>query len=204
MSNKQLRQSIEWLLKAATLVATWGFIFITVAIFTQFIMAPWNDGIFTRPDIGTWQRSLNDFFYGGPGMWLVAGTIVLGNIFLALRMVWRWHILPWGFIILNGLFVGLFPALVMLMLQLNDVLFSTVGRGYHLAVIPGIVALLLLTLWFLAQSRLHDRRKRKRQASNILVDESPAAMGRLALEDGSAAWDADWDYETHAQRDSRS
>lgn len=201
MSNQTLRKSLEWLLKGTALVATWVLIFIAVHFIAHFIADPWDSSI-VQPAVGTWQRAVNDFFDVGPGELMVAIAVVLGNMFLALRMVWRRRVLPWGFILLNALFVGLFPSLMVLTFGLNNMFFSPVEDGYHLAIIPGIVAMLLLTLWFMGQSQLHDRRKRKRQASDTLMDESPAALDRLALEDGSAAWDADWDHETHAQQSS--
>ena len=173
MSGETLRKSLARLLKMAALLATWGFILFILAMFTEFIMAPWDTAI-TQPDIGTWQRTLNDFFDLGPGQWLVATAVVLGNVYIAFRLWLKRNRLPWRFIINNALFVWLLFPLMMLAFRLNsiifpypDVLYDPNYRGYHLSIVPGVVALAVSAMWFMVQNRLHDKRKRKRQSEDV-------------------------------------
>lgn len=46
------------------LIGTWLFLFYTLTFYTSLIMTPWDTAI-TRPDVGTWQHTLNDFFEAG-------------------------------------------------------------------------------------------------------------------------------------------
>lgn len=187
MTTPDVRKTLAWLLKSAALLATWAFILFILAMFTEFIMAPWDTAI-TQPDIGTWQRTLNDFFDLGPGQWLVATAVVLGNVYVAIRLWLKRNRLPWRFIVNNALFVWLLFPLMMLAFRLNnvifpypDVLYDPNYRGYHLSVIPGTVALAVIAIWFMVQSRLQDQRKRKRQVEDVA---STPDVSRLA--DGSS------------------
>ncbi|MCA9884930.1 MAG: hypothetical protein KC708_18265 [Anaerolineae bacterium] len=170
MNDAKYRKRLEWLLKGAGLLATWAFIYFFLVLETEFILVPW-DTTLIRPDIGTWQRTLNDFFEVGIGSWIIPAGVVIANMLMALRLLRRRRILPWKFIINNALFVWMFIPMMLLVAQLNNTIFPPTAAdfepGYYRSIIPGLVVVLLTSIWFMVQGRLLDKRKRKRQATDV-------------------------------------
>src|SRR5690606_33475878 len=71
----------------AVLVLTWLILYYTLAFFTSLIMAPWDTAL-TRPELDTWQRSLNDFFETGGGQ-IVALAFMLASMGVVLPSLRR-------------------------------------------------------------------------------------------------------------------
>lgn len=60
----------------ALLTLTWFFLFLWLAAMTEGWLAPW-DVAPGRPPLGTLARSLNDFFEGAPGVYLLAALVII-------------------------------------------------------------------------------------------------------------------------------
>ncbi|MHB1162519.1 MAG: hypothetical protein ACYC3V_19630, partial [Chloroflexota bacterium] len=144
------------------LLFTWLVVFGWLALLTEILLVPWDliPGDF-RPPVGSWSRTVNDFFEGSRGDRLL-GQIVVGASAAAFvfRMVRarRRHMVVLGFFGANLLYlIGGF-SLIMMALAVSGQLFSgygtPVGVGLHgralpLAVLATVTALLLLGQWTL-------------------------------------------------------
>lgn len=87
MNQRQIVVNKHTLVKVRTiggyisLLTTWYIIIVMLSAFTEGWLAPW-DTQRTRPSLGTWERSVNDFFEGIPGSLLPALTILCISISL--------------------------------------------------------------------------------------------------------------------------
>src|SRR4051812_8059757 len=66
------------------LILSWLLLFYTLTFFTQLIMAPW-DATISMPNVGTWQRTLNDFFELSLGRYLFSLPLILVSLVLTIR-----------------------------------------------------------------------------------------------------------------------
>src|SRR5215207_301604 len=66
------------------LALTWLFLLFILTIFTALIMAPWDTAI-DIPAVGTWQRTVNDFFEYSVGQLLLSVPVVLLSIGITIR-----------------------------------------------------------------------------------------------------------------------
>ncbi|MBZ0300738.1 MAG: hypothetical protein K8J31_13395 [Anaerolineae bacterium] len=142
------------------LIATWVLLFYTLTFLTTLILAPWDTAL-VRPDLGTWQRSANDFFESAPGQYVVA----LGLIVLSVRLGWAGlrcdHDLRWRFAVINGLCFCAMLVVFMAAALLNNAVFpyppvsyDPTYEGYHRAVIPGLALLAVCAVWLMSQRRI--------------------------------------------------
>ena len=154
-------QTVKNLGLLALLVVTWLFLLFTLTLFTELIMAPWDTAIHI-PEVGTWQRTLNDFFDFSIGQLLVSVPVVLISIavaYLAFRT--RPQLLPL-LIFSNAVLALSVYALVMLASTINNqllfpyppVLYDPNYRGYHLSILPMSALLAACAVWFVWQRRL--------------------------------------------------
>jgi len=148
------------------LLISWYGLFVWLAGMTEGWLAPW-DTTSLRPAIGTWPRTVNDFFEGPPGSLIPSWTVlgISAGIF-ALRVVRgrdrRW--LPWSFAALNLGFVVVTSicSIIAWHLPALDVLRAegvAPQHGYERTWAPLGVALLLLLALFLAQATLRVERR---------------------------------------------
>lgn len=142
------------------LLFTWLVVFGWLALLTETLLVPWDlIHVDFRPPVGSWSRTVNDFFEGSRGDRLL-GQIVVGAsaaafVFRMLRARRR-HLVVQGFFGANLLYlIGGF-ALVMMARAISGVLFpgygTPVGVGLHgsalpLAVLATTTAVLLAALW---------------------------------------------------------
>ena len=132
------------------LVFSWSMVFFILMILTEFILVPWDTAT-TRPEIGTWQRTLNDFFALPPGDRLIAGLLVTISIVLT----WRRHrfsllVMALGNLIFAGLAFSLFMGAALvnnMVFPYPPVLYDPAFRGYHRSIIPGLTIALLCVVW---------------------------------------------------------
>lgn len=149
-------------LLSAALVATWFPMFFITTIFTIFILAPWDTAI-TLPPVGSWQRTLNDWFSQGLGQYLFSGLAILINAGFAL---WFFRHQPQRvpqLILSNLLLIIGLPLVAMVAGRLTPVLFPYPPVnydpdyiGYHLSVLPFLAAALVYGAWLVIQRRLQQ------------------------------------------------
>src|SRR5580765_7075877 len=70
------------LAKWGLLVVAWIACFYVLTFLTQLTFTPW-DGAIDWPAVGTWQRTLNDFFATDPGRLLISVPVILFSIYHA-------------------------------------------------------------------------------------------------------------------------
>ncbi len=132
------------------LVLSWIVIFYILRILTEFVFVPWDTAI-TRPEIGTWQRTLNDFFELPPGNFLIASLLTLTSIYLTTR---RTHHLLLVVAVGNIVFALLVMGVFMVAALVNNALFphppvayDPTYRGYYRSIIPGLTLALACCGW---------------------------------------------------------
>ncbi|HEX2906109.1 MAG TPA: hypothetical protein VHO69_04570 [Phototrophicaceae bacterium] len=146
------------------LILTWVILFFTLAFFAQLILAPWDTAL-TQPALGTWQRTLNDFFESGGGG-VLALPVILTSVGFALRTINRHSGALAAFIVSNALFfVGLI-ALFGIACTINNtilwpyppVLYDPNYEGYHRSVFPLLVIGAACAIWLRYQRRIQKNR----------------------------------------------
>lgn len=141
------------------LSGTWIVIFIMLIAVTEGRLAPWDTTQF-RPSIGTWERTLNDFFEGGvgglfPALLIVGASILIYRNFYG-KITANRDPFIWGFVFWNVLFIILVSNAIALVSNWNESFLPQprpiMDVGYHktwpaIAVTAGLSLLLLLTQW---------------------------------------------------------
>ncbi len=119
------------------LAGTWFFLFIWIAAMTEGTLAPW-DVAPGRPPLGTFERSLNDFFEGAPGVYLPAALVIAASACLFIARLTRpdnktW--LPLEFAATNLAFVVAFTILAIPLHYLPNLWLPqprpAIDAGYH-------------------------------------------------------------------------
>jgi hypothetical protein len=148
-------RAVKHTIVLALIALTWLAILFTATLFTELIMAPWDTAI-VLPEVGTWQRTVNDFFdHGGA---LVVGTVltVAGIALTRPRFLRSRHIrlkLALG----NLAFVGAMWAVFMLATFINNqflypypsVTYDPGYAGFHRSVLPMTAQVVIWALWLL-------------------------------------------------------
>ena len=142
------------------LVLTWIFLFYTLTFYTSLIMTPWDTAV-TRPEVGTWQRSLNDFFAAGAGQ-LVSLALILANMALVLPALRRRPSLAIQYVISNAIFWCLLLIAFYAAAMINNnilypyppVMYDSTYEGYHRSVFPGVSMLAICVGWLLWLRRI--------------------------------------------------
>ena len=92
------------------LLFSWMVIFFILMVLTEFTLSPWDTAIH-QPEIGTWQRTLNDFFQREPGNLLFASLLVIMSMALTRRsQAYSLAVIALGNLIFAALVMGLFSA----------------------------------------------------------------------------------------------
>jgi cytochrome bd-type quinol oxidase subunit 2 len=150
------------------LLGTWAFLFMHIEGTTEGFLVPWDcvprSG---RPPLGTWDRTVNDFFEIPPGSILPALIVVVfsASVFVvrSLRTTRR-ALLPLAFAATNAVFVLANVFLGVLARKVNDSLLPRprplIDVGYHHTWPVILVTTILLIVLFLVQSRLVLKRNR--------------------------------------------
>lgn len=107
--KKRLLDKLSTIFGSILLLISWGIITVMLAAFTEGWLAPW-DTQRTRPPLGTWERSVNDFFEGPPGSLLPA--LIILCISITLYMYGRRNAknkikFTWIFVSINLFFLSL-------------------------------------------------------------------------------------------------
>jgi hypothetical protein len=142
------------------LLLSWALLFFWLTIATELIFAPWDTAV-TRPEIGTWQRTLNDFFETEPGNLSLAVLGVGISVLLTITALRRGYSNLWRLAIINLICFGVLFAAFTPVAMLNNaifpyppVLYDPTYEGYHRSVLPGGVMLAICAGWLWWQRRV--------------------------------------------------
>ncbi len=145
---------------AIVLLLSWALLFFWLMIMTELIFAPWDTAV-TQPEIGTWQRTLNDFFATEPGNLTLAVLGVGTSVLLTLAALRRGYDNLLRLAGLNLLCFGVLLIVFSPVAMLNNlifpyppVLYDPTYHGYHRSVLPGGVMLAICAGWLLWQRRV--------------------------------------------------
>jgi hypothetical protein len=142
------------------LVGTWYFLLLWIMGMTEGWLVPW-DTVPGRPPLGTWQRTVNDFFEVPPGAILLAIVVVTISVIIFVARVAQaehraW--LPLTFAATNLVFMLADTVLAILAHQLPDLWLPKprppIDVGYHRTWPALLVTVVLLVILFLVQSKV--------------------------------------------------
>jgi hypothetical protein len=146
-------------IQIGSLLLAWIALFYLLTFLTELTFTPWN-GALDWPAVGTWQRTLNDFFAGDPGRLIVSVPVLVISIYLTVSTLWR---NPDSINQLIRLHYGFIPLLLLAWLigvSLNHwinpyppVQYDPNFQGFHLTIIPGIAFIGACLLWLWQQAR---------------------------------------------------
>lgn len=149
----------------AFLAATWYVLFIVTAAMVESLLVPW-DLVYVedRPPLGSWDRTVNDFFEGQPGSVLPSGAIIAasaGLFVLRARRAARRDRLAVVFAATNLLSLPMSLLLMNVGYAISSQLFPQphvpFDVGFHRTAFPAVAAALAFTGLLIAQSRLKGR-----------------------------------------------
>jgi hypothetical protein len=142
-------------IQLSLLVLAWIALFFLLTFITELTFVPW-DGALDWPEVGTWQRSLNDFFATDPGRFIISVPVVVISICLTISTLRRDFALINQLIRLHYVFIPLLLLTCLVSVSLNHwinpyppVQYDPNYRGFHLTIIPGIgfIGACLVWLW---------------------------------------------------------
>lgn len=142
------------------LIGVWYLCWVWLAALTEGLLVPW-DTTPMRPALGTWERTVNDFFENPPGAYLPATLFVLANVLLFTSQLKRGAPttgLPLMFALTNVVFLLVSTLLTIAAHQLPELWLHqprpVFDAGYH-QTWPAIVVMIgLVTLLFVLQSKV--------------------------------------------------
>ena len=146
----------------AVLVAIWCLLFVWMAAMTEGWLVPWDCvHISLRPPLGSWQRTVNDFFEAPPGALLPAAAFVAVGVsmfgFGSARRASR-PLLPWAFAATYVVFFLVQIILLPLAHRLPDLWLPQprppLDVGYHRTWPAILVTTVLASVLFLVQCRM--------------------------------------------------
>jgi hypothetical protein len=146
--------------KFGLLFLSWIAWFYVLTFFTELSLTPWNAALHW-PDVGTWQRTLNDFFATDPGRLIISIPVILFNIYLAVsalrrnpKIINRLVLLGWLFI---PAFIWVWFTAVMIthwLFPYPPVAYDPNYIGFHLSILPGVAMVATCLIWLRQQSRI--------------------------------------------------
>lgn len=150
----------RWIGNAA-LALTWVIVFYVLLIATELVLVPWDTAI-TRPETGTWQRTLNDFFEVAPGSYSVAVVLIAVTMLLAYRALRNdpeagLRLAALNLVFLLVLVVTFFTAALInnnILFPYPPVLYDPTYRGFHRSIVPGTAIMLVCAGWLIIQRRV--------------------------------------------------
>ncbi len=176
METQVLDERVRWDLKKTEvfiggtllLVGTWCLLFMSIAAMTEGWLAPWDTvPVEFRPPVGSWQRSLNDFFEAWPGAILPGVVVILVSVSIfVVRNVRTMNkaLMPLAFAVTNFIFILVDLFLATLAHQLPNLWLPqprpSIDVGYHRTWHAMLVTTILLTTLLLVQSRVVLKRNR--------------------------------------------
>lgn len=158
----------------------------TLSIFSGFALAPWDTALI-RPEIGTWQRRLNDFFEVGIGhslIYIVVFLLVVIPVMKSLNNRWRNYHRILLLNSLNSLFIASFFFTTMIIYPVNHFIFhhnreygDPFFHNYGQQIIPFLTLWLVYSLWLYQINKLPKTvSKQKNKSKNTLAEASTARL----------------------------
>jgi hypothetical protein len=166
-------KSIVFFVSTLALLASWLLLFAWIVLTTESFLAPWDLSA-NRMPIGTWQRTLNDFFESFPGSIVPATITTLASIcifiYRNLRVTNR-HVLPISFAFTNIVCIAISIFLTFFAIRIPSLwlpLRYRLDEGYERSWITIVViaTLLLILLFVQVKDYIHKR------VVNILMQDS--------------------------------
>jgi hypothetical protein len=150
---------IKYSIQIGALILAWIALFYVFTFFTELTLTPW-DGALDWPDVGTWQRTLNDFFAADPGRLIISIPVLLISICLTISTLRRNPAAINHLLRLHYAFIPLFLLAWLVSVALNHwvnpyppVQYDPNFRGFHLTIIPGIGIIGSCLIWLWQQVR---------------------------------------------------
>lgn len=154
---------VVFVVSTLILLVSWCFLFAWMVLTTESFLVPWDLSA-NRMPLGTWQRTLNDYFEGYPGSILPATTTILMSICIFL---WRMtkvankHLLPLSLAITNITSIAISTALIFFAIRIPSLWLPPKYRfdeGYERSWIAIVVLVVVLVLLFVVQLKdlLHN------------------------------------------------
>lgn len=136
-------------------VITWVFLIQFFTVMSSWILTPWDTAIYL-PDMGTWQRTLNDFFDSSSGQMLI--SIIIG-ILTAVPIIMHYRVNTNLRVIVTNLLVVFAGYFVLLFsFAINNLIFPArsadinldpfFNHNYNHSIIPLITICLIYMIWF--------------------------------------------------------
>ena len=170
---------IKTMSQMSLLFLAWVALFYLVTFLTQLTLTPWDTAI-DWPAVGTWQRTLNDFFATNPGRLVISVPVVLISIYLTLATLRRQPDHLERFIRMHWLFILVLLLAYWVSVTLNhwlhpypSVMYDPNYLGFHLAILPSVTIIGLCLLWLGKQARLAVYRLRHVLYTHIMDNKSP-------------------------------
>lgn len=153
-------KTIKTLAKFGLLSVCWLAIFFVLTFITELTLAPWDTAIH-RPEVGTWQRTLNDFFETAPGYYAISIPLTLLCMVLTVLTFRRNPTLINRLLLIHLAFAPILVAMWMGAVFVNNavypyppVLYDPNYRGYYRSVIPLAAVVVTCSAWLYGQIRL--------------------------------------------------
>jgi hypothetical protein len=147
-------------IQIGSLLLAWIALFYLLTFLTELTFTPWS-GALDWPAVGTWQRTLNDFFARDPGRLIVSIPVLLISIYLTISTLRRNLASINHLIRLHYLFIPLLVLAWLVGVSLNHwinpyppVQYDPNYRGFHLTIIPGMAFIGACLIWLWRQSRI--------------------------------------------------
>lgn len=147
-------------IQIGSLLLAWVALFFLLTALTELIFTPW-DGALDWPAVGTWQRTLNDFFATDPGRLVVSVPVLIVSIYLTISTLRRNPDAINHLIRLHFIFIPLLVLVWLASVALNQwvnpyppVQYDPNYRGFHLTIIPGISLIGACMIWLWRQARM--------------------------------------------------
>jgi hypothetical protein len=156
-------QTLKYATGILCLIATWLALFFVLSFFTELILAPWDTAV-VIPEVGTIERSANDFFSTAPGESSVAILLLIISLWLTIPALRRrldtWYqFAGTNLMCLAALLLTFTPAAIInnnILFPYPPVLYDPNYEGYHRSVFPGLVILAVCLGWLLWQRRIRQ------------------------------------------------
>lgn len=139
--------------KWAILLFLWLALFWLLNLFTESTLVPWDTSI-VRPEVGTWQRTINDFFERSPGQYALSFAIVLLSMGLTFYAARRNPNSLTKLVLIHALFVPLLIIVWAAAVFINGGIFTAPlgydpsAAGFHRSILPMTTVLIACIIWF--------------------------------------------------------
>jgi len=170
-------RSLRHLIVAGSIFISWVILVYVLWLMNIILLVPWDVAV-TRPDVGTWQRTLNDFFEGRFGENILLLTVVaMTAVPILVTLFRRWY--SGTKIVALSLIVALVTyVLVMLSFLPINVLLPTgqdisdpFSQNYTRSLIPLIITWAGYAIWarLVIRAGFAEKQKNKRKHSDRVV-----------------------------------